>query len=62
MASLKQATYVRERYPEAKIYVFYIDLRTPGLRYERFYEQIKKDENMLRAGFTEVLVTGILIK
>jgi len=46
MASLKQATYVRERYPEAKIFVFYIDLRTPGLRYERFYEQIKKDENI----------------
>jgi quinone-modifying oxidoreductase subunit QmoA len=46
MASLKQATYVRERYPEAKIYVFYIDLRTPGYRYERFYEKIKKDENI----------------
>jgi len=46
MASLKQATYVRERYPEAKIYVFYIDLRTPGYRYERFYENIKKDENI----------------
>jgi quinone-modifying oxidoreductase subunit QmoA len=46
MASLKQATYVRERYPEAKIYVFYIDLRTPGYRYERFYEQIKEDENV----------------
>jgi quinone-modifying oxidoreductase subunit QmoA len=46
MASLKQATYVRERYPEAKIYVFYIDLRTPGYRYERFYEKIKEDENI----------------
>jgi quinone-modifying oxidoreductase subunit QmoA len=46
MASLKQATYVRERYPEAKIYVFYIDLRTPGYRYERFYEKIKEDENV----------------
>jgi quinone-modifying oxidoreductase subunit QmoA len=46
MASLKQATYVRERYPEAKIYVFYIDMRTPGYRYERFYEQIKEDENI----------------
>jgi quinone-modifying oxidoreductase subunit QmoA len=46
MASLKQATYVRERYPEAKIYIFYIDLRTPGYRYERFYEEIKKDENI----------------
>jgi len=46
MASLKQATYVRERYPEAKIYVFYIDIRTPGYRYERFYEKIKEDENI----------------
>ena len=46
MASLKQATYVRERYPEAKIFVFYIDIRTPGYRYERFYEKIKEDENI----------------
>ncbi|MGB5987029.1 MAG: CoB--CoM heterodisulfide reductase iron-sulfur subunit A family protein [Desulfobacterales bacterium] len=46
MASLKQATYVRERYPDAKIYIFYIDLRAPGYRYERFYEQIKKDEKV----------------
>jgi quinone-modifying oxidoreductase subunit QmoA len=46
MASLKQATYVRERYPDAKIYIFYIDLRAPGYRYERFYDQIKQDENV----------------
>ena len=46
MASLKQATYVRERYPEAKIYIFYIDLRAPGYRYEQFYEKIKEDENV----------------
>jgi quinone-modifying oxidoreductase subunit QmoA len=29
-ASLKQATYIRSRYPEAQITVFYIDVRTPG--------------------------------
>jgi quinone-modifying oxidoreductase subunit QmoA len=46
MASLKQATYVRERYPDAKIYIFYIDLRAPGYRYERFYQKIKEDENI----------------
>ena len=46
MASLKQATYLRERYPDARIYVFYIDLRTPGLKYERFYSNLKKDENI----------------
>jgi quinone-modifying oxidoreductase subunit QmoA len=46
MASLKQATYVRAQNPEAKIYIFYIDLRTPGYRYEKFYENIKKDPNV----------------
>jgi quinone-modifying oxidoreductase subunit QmoA len=46
MASLKQATYVRERYPDAKIYIFYIDLRAPGQRYEKFYKTIKDDENV----------------
>ena len=29
-ASLKQASYIRAQYPEAKITMFYIDLRTPG--------------------------------
>ena len=46
MASLKHATYIRERYPEAKIYIFYIDLRAPGQRYEKFYKKIKEDENV----------------
>jgi quinone-modifying oxidoreductase subunit QmoA len=46
MASLKQATYVREQYPDAKIYVFYIDIRAPGQRYEKFYKTIKEDENI----------------
>ena len=46
MASLKQATYVREQYPEAEIYVFYIDIRAPGQRYEKFYNKIKEDENI----------------
>lgn len=46
MASLKHATYIREQYPEAKIYIFYIDLRTPGLRYEKFYNKIKADDKV----------------
>ncbi len=46
MASLKQATYVREQFPDAKIYIFYIDIRTPGQRYEKFYQEIKADENI----------------
>jgi quinone-modifying oxidoreductase subunit QmoA len=44
MATFKQMTYVREQYPDAKIYVFYIDLRTPG-KYEKFREERMADAN-----------------
>jgi quinone-modifying oxidoreductase subunit QmoA len=44
LASMKQATYVRERYPEAQIHLFYIDVRSPG-RMEDFYTKVQEDEN-----------------
>ncbi len=44
MATMKQITYIRERYPEVPIYVFYIDLRTPG-KYESFRAKIMDDPN-----------------
>lgn len=44
MATFKQMNYIREQYPEAKIYVYYIDLRTPG-KYEKFREKLMADEN-----------------
>jgi quinone-modifying oxidoreductase subunit QmoA len=47
MASLKHATYIREQYPDTKIYIFYIDIRSPGDRYEKFYNKIKEDENVI---------------
>lgn len=46
MASLKHATYIREQYPDAKVYIFYIDIRSPGDRYEKFYNTIKQDPNV----------------
>jgi len=45
MASLKQAAYVRERYPDAEIHIFYIDIRTPG-RLEDFYMKMQEDEKI----------------
>ncbi|MGM0682417.1 MAG: heterodisulfide reductase subunit A, partial [Thermodesulfobacteriota bacterium] len=45
MATMKQITYIREQYPETPIYVFYIDLRTPG-RYEKFRDKLMEDENL----------------
>jgi quinone-modifying oxidoreductase subunit QmoA len=44
LASMKQATYVRERYPDAEIHLFYIDVRSPG-RMEDFYTKVQEDEN-----------------
>ena len=44
MATMKQITYIRERYPETPIYVFYIDLRTPG-KYEKFRAKLMEDPN-----------------
>ncbi len=47
MASLKHATYIRAQYPDTKVYIFYIDIRSPGDRYEKFYNMIKEDENVI---------------
>jgi quinone-modifying oxidoreductase subunit QmoA len=44
-ASIKQALYVREQYPEAEIHLFYIDVRTPG-RLENFYAGAEKDSKI----------------
>ena len=46
LASLKQACYVRELYPDSKVKIFYIDIRTPGLYENRFYTKIKEDQNV----------------
>jgi quinone-modifying oxidoreductase subunit QmoA len=42
LASLKEATYLRERNPEARAHIFYIDLRTPGT-YEFFAKKVLGD-------------------
>jgi len=45
MGSLKQARYVREQYPDAQIYIFYIDIRSPG-RLEDFFATTQSDEKL----------------
>jgi quinone-modifying oxidoreductase subunit QmoA len=45
MASLKQAQYLREQYPNAEITIYYIDLRTPG-RYENFRKKVTEDKKL----------------
>ncbi len=45
MTSLKQALYVREKYPNARIFVIYKDMRTPG-QYEMFYKRVQNEDNI----------------
>ena len=45
MASLKQAAYVADQYPDAQVTIYYIDLRTPG-RYEKFAQRILAKDNV----------------
>ncbi len=45
MGSLKQSRYVREQYPDAHIYIFYIDIRSPG-RLEDFFAAAQKDDKL----------------
>ena len=45
LASMKQATYIREQYPDAKITIFFIDIRATD-RLEDFYRKVKEDQNV----------------
>ncbi len=45
MTSLKQAMYVREQYPDSRIYIIYKDMRTPA-QYERFYKRVQNEDNI----------------
>jgi len=46
LASLKQATYVRERCPDSTAYIYYIDVRAMG-KYEDFYTKVDQDDNVI---------------
>lgn len=52
--SLKQATYLKEQNPEAAVYIFYKDMRTPG-QYELLYKRVQKDGGI----FVKGEVTGV---
>ena len=53
--SLKQAMYVRQQYPDAKVYIIYKDLRSPA-QYERFYAAVQEDEGVF---FTKGEIAGV---
>ncbi|MDQ1265487.1 MAG: quinone-modifying oxidoreductase, subunit QmoB [Bacteroidota bacterium] len=55
MTSLKQALYVKEKYPDAAIYIIYKDMRTPA-QYEMFYKRVQSEDTIF---LTKGELTGI---
>jgi quinone-modifying oxidoreductase subunit QmoB len=45
LTSLKQALYVTEQNKDAKVYIFYKDMRTPA-QYEDFYKKVQEQETV----------------
>ena len=45
LASMKQATYVRRQFPDAKVTIYYIDLRAMD-RYEAFQKKVEADSGV----------------
>jgi len=45
LASMKQATYIREQYPDALVKIFYIDIRAMG-KFEDFYTKLQQDDKV----------------
>jgi quinone-modifying oxidoreductase subunit QmoA len=45
LASMKQATYVRERHPDCDVSIFFIDIRALD-RLEDFYTKVQEDEKL----------------
>lgn len=45
-ASFKQASYLRQQYPDSEVHIFYIDIRTMGVL-EDFGAKVQKDEKII---------------
>ncbi|MEI3416607.1 MAG: CoB--CoM heterodisulfide reductase iron-sulfur subunit A family protein [Christensenellaceae bacterium] len=43
MYTAKHAMLVREKYPDTDVYVFYIDVRTPGKNFDEFYRRAAEE-------------------
>lgn len=43
MYTAKHAMLTREKYPDTEVYVFYIDVRTPGKNFDEFYRRAVED-------------------
>ncbi len=45
LTSLKQVSYIRQKYPESRIFIVYKDIRTPG-KNEHLYKSVQEDNHV----------------
>lgn len=50
MVTAKQAHQIRERFPHAKVNIFYMDMRAYGKGYEEFYDRVREEGIIYRRG------------
>lgn len=50
MVTAKQSRLVRERFPDAEVVVFYMDVRAFGKGFEEFYDRAREDDVIYRRG------------
>ncbi len=55
MVNAKQAHLIKERMPDARVTVFYADVRTFGKGHEEFYDQVRKEGVRYRRGYVSEL-------
>jgi quinone-modifying oxidoreductase subunit QmoA len=55
LGSLKQVTYVKEKNPDARVFIFYIDIRAPGIL-EDFYNRVQgyKDLSLIKGKVAKI--------
>jgi heterodisulfide reductase subunit A len=50
MVAARQAHWVRQRYPDSQVSVFYMDMRAFGKGFEEYYDQLREDGVLYRRG------------
>ena len=58
MYAMKQATQIKEKYPDTKVYIFYMDIRAYGKDFEEFFNRLRsRGVNFIRGIPAEVIET-----
>jgi len=59
MYAAKHAHQTLEKIPDSKVYIFYMDVRTPGKGYEEFYDRTREDgANYIRGRVSKIYKEG----